>query len=626
MSFPIRNLIPKAIFLVPSLPSNPLEERQESDQNSFRAVQADPVQFLASLVSVQDKQPELDQKPFKSISQAPIWQTVLEDPDHPSARSALATIGLTKELIAFNPAFLTNRSVKVLYPGSGSHVAVLDIAHYLISQNLIDDAKFIFTEIDPLVIPDLRKILFALRTDGFYENVVESEKVFGQNPPQKDITFEVTYKGKKIEIIFSLNRSGNDYYREEDFIDVDVFYNHDLTLSASENYAMVLKSIGKTKRQKPLFFMGENLFGSTNLAHQGDMVSFGDFIGGRPFMEEQTNFSNPLFFNLLGTSRVVPEGFGHRGLEIAQGGNHDEKGPYRYKSGLLIRFDVDRLQGFSPEGYERLVDYIFLANGAFSKEGFANGKTYGECVVMQPSYFLTVNQFIHSPQFRNQIANTPALWALSVYGLAKFQETFWVLVEPLLQEKGIQTYPFSFYFSQRSGYPGNANSFFPEPSKEDCIEFAKNLSIITKFIFSDDKLPRSFARNFQEMVYFVITLPDPLFEAEQDYLTVIPSNFNLDVDTQRILQIAIEPLLLDGERILKQFLMQRQPIGDQEFSLILSGLRSFERVAYKPNPAFPTFLRSCLTISKFSDEQRIEFQKAIDKVFASYEKFEQINE
>ena len=69
------------------------------------------------------------------------------------------------------------RKITVLYPASGSHVTPLDIAHRLIQEGLIDEAKFIFTEIDKDSLGDLRGVLLSLAKTGLYTDLSESTQI-----------------------------------------------------------------------------------------------------------------------------------------------------------------------------------------------------------------------------------------------------------------------------------------------------------------------------------------------------------------------------------------------------------------------------------------------------------------
>lgn len=136
------------------------------------------------------------------------------------AFDVLATV-----LVQKIPDIAARRELQVLYPGSGSHVAPLIAAMRLIDQGVIDRARFTFTEIK-----DYSDRIGMLLAEGKEQGLFDDVKVSEPIPhilSGSEQTFEITYRGKKIEIVFALNRSGEKYYRREFLKGADLVVIHD---------------------------------------------------------------------------------------------------------------------------------------------------------------------------------------------------------------------------------------------------------------------------------------------------------------------------------------------------------------------------------------------------------------
>lgn len=130
------------------------------------------------------------------------------------------------ELLQTLESVRQNRSVTILYPGSGSHIAPLMTAVTLIDQGAIDQAEFIYTEIKEDEEEELRFLLSQLTGDKVFEKFwVGPWTVFGEEG--KERVLEVFYQGKTIRILFALNRSGEKYYRREYLERADAVILHD---------------------------------------------------------------------------------------------------------------------------------------------------------------------------------------------------------------------------------------------------------------------------------------------------------------------------------------------------------------------------------------------------------------
>lgn len=107
-----------------------------------------------------------------------------------------------------------SRTLKVLYPGSGSHIAPLVTAFRLIDQDVIDEARFVYTEIEPKAFPRLVDWLTEGAKTGIFEGVSIGKAVeFSGEGSERSV--EIRYRGKTVHVLFALKRSGEDYFRDE---------------------------------------------------------------------------------------------------------------------------------------------------------------------------------------------------------------------------------------------------------------------------------------------------------------------------------------------------------------------------------------------------------------------------
>jgi len=103
--------------------------------------------------------------------------------------------------------------LRALYPASGSHLAPLDLFHHLIQQGKIGKATIIFTEVSNFALLQVRYLLQGLQKRKVYTDLKEEIKKYLSGGTETIFTFK--YLGKEIKLVFALNRSGDDYYRED---------------------------------------------------------------------------------------------------------------------------------------------------------------------------------------------------------------------------------------------------------------------------------------------------------------------------------------------------------------------------------------------------------------------------
>jgi len=276
----------------------------------------------------------------------------------PRIRSSEATLALTEKMLEFRPRFLHKRSVSVLYPGSGSHITPLDIAHLLIDRGLIDRAEFIFTEIEPTYCSELETILTLLVSKGYYTSFSKKTVELEAGQQGSETILSIVRQDKVIQLIFALNRSGQSYFRPEYLDRADIFYLHDLGAHFPEILPDIVRGFQNTSLDRQLFLMGENLYDpeiDLTLLPQSRQETYPKLAGA--------------LIELFGQVRQVSYGYGHRG----NWATHNEQGPYFYKSGMLVLFDPTVLgqlkqvtvstgsRTFSYDPYSLLTDFIVIA-------------------------------------------------------------------------------------------------------------------------------------------------------------------------------------------------------------------------------------------------------------------------
>lgn len=120
----------------------------------------------------------------------------------------------------------TKRSLNVVYPASGSHMAPLEIVMSGVDRGLLDSARLTYTEIDPKAGGRVREYLrlMASPAQGIISNLQENTQTFD---PGRETIFSFTYKGKPIQLVFATDRGGDLWVRDEVVKDSDLVIFHD---------------------------------------------------------------------------------------------------------------------------------------------------------------------------------------------------------------------------------------------------------------------------------------------------------------------------------------------------------------------------------------------------------------
>lgn len=118
------------------------------------------------------------------------------------------------------------RSLTLLYPASGSHMTPFLIPLKLIDQGAIDRARVIYTEINELTVARVDEYLrfFAFSAQPLFQDYRRGVKNFSTG---YEVHHRFKYKGKPIEFVFAIKRSGELYARDEYIREADLVVFHD---------------------------------------------------------------------------------------------------------------------------------------------------------------------------------------------------------------------------------------------------------------------------------------------------------------------------------------------------------------------------------------------------------------
>lgn len=124
---------------------------------------------------------------------------------------------------------LSSRKLRILYPGSGFHMAPVALAASLIREGSIDEAVFTYTEIDEchfIALSQNLKLLPNLDPDFVFAGESKPIKCKGTKEG-KEYVYKITYRGKPIQIRFLVECSGEEWFRDQEFRESDLMVFHD---------------------------------------------------------------------------------------------------------------------------------------------------------------------------------------------------------------------------------------------------------------------------------------------------------------------------------------------------------------------------------------------------------------
>jgi hypothetical protein len=262
---------------------------------------------------------------------------------------------------------LNGGNVRFLYPGTGCHIAPIIMASNLINAGKISSAEYILTDINRCtfkIFLNNLKYLSQLDPNFKYEPDKIQQREYDGG---KEYEITIMYKDKPIKLKYLLNCSGENWFRDEDFQETDVFIQHD---PATEIYKLMslnfqyLKAQVKSSKKPPLIIMED----TRNIQEKDWDEDKKDWVStqGRKFDLE-----------LLGKLQQGNKPYSHRYNEYIQLVNKDkycrrsefEVGDICFKNGVILEIYPELLL-LSPEKLSLLIDTIILAdNMPYTMEG-----------------------------------------------------------------------------------------------------------------------------------------------------------------------------------------------------------------------------------------------------------------
>jgi hypothetical protein len=560
----------------------------------------------------------------QSISQPSPWKEKFGDQDHPDIRSSQATTALTKKLTTLSPKFLKKRQVTVLYPGSGSHLAVLDIAHTLIADNLIDSANFIFTEIDCTAVDKLQTYLKELEEAKFYSELKVTSRPLADKEPGSETEINFKYHDKPMQILFACNRSGKAYFRPEYLKQADIVYNHDLDSGLNEMLADIMTSIGAWNSEaittRELYYFGENMFGPSEAIRAIPEAALTPPAYKVPdeLKESAQQISSRFLLDLLGTSYAVEFGFGHRGPAES----HSEKGAYQYDQGLLLAFDLNRLAQIKPTQAQQCIDFIFLGSATLIvsgkvKEkhyGWASGKELNTILLENPDYLIQLINFTHSSDFDKRFGKSPILKALIIYGRFRFLSLLYPLATGNLSYADVLT---------GQAEVGASIQSLPVPDDQEFMQFLEIIPYLPLLISKDPRYNNSVRDELFTALSVALAFLEPLNSTGNE-VTTMSRLLHSPWQTR----IWFKDFLQDGLRnwtsiISDRKILARLPASSRE-EFVLKLVRFMGRIGYGANdPSLKTALTNVKQLGIFTAENQRLAEQLVNQALQNIAQFEQ---
>lgn len=242
---------------------------------------------------------------------------------------------MAAEDVAKLPHVKRIHEVRLVYPGSGGHLAPLDLFHNLIQKGVVDKASAIFTEIDDRSLIRIKTLLAGLIKRGVYANLKIQTKKYLEGGSETVFSFK--YHGKPIEIVFALKRSQDKYYREEYLAQSDVWIIHDPGTWEKGDSIRLLDSFLRSLNTN------ENIVGAPVIV-----------------MENVNGLDSEEL--LKGERKIIPFPYGHRDQYIYDNryGYHlsDETGFPNNKSALIFHPDLNFWEKLSSSEVHAVMKYL----------------------------------------------------------------------------------------------------------------------------------------------------------------------------------------------------------------------------------------------------------------------------
>jgi hypothetical protein len=148
------------------------------------------------------------------------------------------------------------RTLTILYPASGAGLQPIVIPLKMIDESRIDQAKLIYTEASKGSIERLKLYLNWYERHGLITDLtLDTIEADGAS----ETRFQFNYKGKPVTLLFTLNRTKNDFYASEEHMrEADFVVIHDNLYEHRNNAASRLLEKLKSLHDKPRLVLSED--------------------------------------------------------------------------------------------------------------------------------------------------------------------------------------------------------------------------------------------------------------------------------------------------------------------------------------------------------------------------------
>jgi len=279
-----------------------------------------------------------------------------------------------------------HRKFKMLYPGSGPHIAPIVLPVALIDAGKIDEADLVLTEIAWETNRLGKNLVTLIGLDKNFEMPSPPEFIdrsrAGEGVGPKEVVWTILYKGKPIKVRFMYMCNGGNWFGDEDFKDLDVYLSHDSPGADVSNPLVLMteyfeqrKSLGISDQLSPGVASGVSMLSRYFVASDSPKLPFvvmedltntmDSYIDQRP---SDFEYWRQFDLELIGKFERGEKGYGHRdkfskrGID-SEGAHSDsvEIGRPDSRNGVLLEV-YPRLFELSNDELQVLMEISLIAN------------------------------------------------------------------------------------------------------------------------------------------------------------------------------------------------------------------------------------------------------------------------
>ncbi|HPR64385.1 MAG TPA: hypothetical protein PK014_09210 [Thermoanaerobaculia bacterium] len=272
----------------------------------------------------------------------------------------------------WNNIYYSDDEIVVLYPASGSHLAPLEIVHSSTFQRV----TFIYTEIDPNVIPRLEATLLQMVDLGFYSDLsvtitplqtLSGSRGDDRNPKQDiaswlqneiqktgtappiELNFFFKFKHTNVLLKLLINASSqipgsSSYFRAEDISKANLVITHDLSFDPRENLSLLFEILDSrcTLQVKTRLLI---------------------------LMEDLNRYPFPLDLSPLDIIKTTEQPYGHASFLALPSGTLTpfESGQSLYRGATVLEPDLHFWCALSTNKRKNLFDLILFRDYGFNR-------------------------------------------------------------------------------------------------------------------------------------------------------------------------------------------------------------------------------------------------------------------